>query len=160
MLRNVLILLGLLIVVLLAIQLVPYGRDHSNPPVLSEPQWDSPQTRALFMTACRDCHSNETAWPWWTRVAPSSWLVWNHVAEGRTQLNVSEWDSGAYDAEDAARLVRDGKMPLSSYVLMHPEAKLSEADRAALVKGLEATFGGSAEGESGEQGEEGEEGEG
>ena len=54
-------------------QLVPYGRDHSNPPVTAEPNWDSPETRALFKRACFDCHSNETVWPWYAYVAPFSW---------------------------------------------------------------------------------------
>jgi hypothetical protein len=53
------------------IQVVPYGRSHTNPPVQSEPKWDSPQTRALAVRACYDCHSNETTWPWYTNVAPS-----------------------------------------------------------------------------------------
>jgi hypothetical protein len=60
------------VVVFVAIQLVPYGRDHTNPPVTAEPRWDSPQTRTLAVSACFDCHSNETAWPWYTNVAPFS----------------------------------------------------------------------------------------
>ena len=61
--------------VLLIIQFVPYGRDHTNPPVIAEPAWDSPQTRALFFRACADCHSNETKWPWYSTIAPASWLI-------------------------------------------------------------------------------------
>ena len=68
--------LGLAIGGFLLIQFVPYGRSHTNPPVLSEPAWDSPETRVLAQTACFDCHSNETDWsPWYTKVAPASWLV-------------------------------------------------------------------------------------
>jgi len=52
------------VIVLAAIQLVPFGRDHQNPPVTGEPAWDSPRTRELFFRACKDCHSNETTWPW------------------------------------------------------------------------------------------------
>ena len=62
-------------VVLVAIQLVPYGRDHRNPPVTQEPRWDRPETRALAMRACFDCHSNETVWPWYTYVAPVFFAV-------------------------------------------------------------------------------------
>ena len=57
-----------------AIQLVPYGHNRSNPPVTGEPAWDSPQTRAYAKQACFDCHSNETIWPWYSYVAPASWL--------------------------------------------------------------------------------------
>ena len=62
----------IVIVGFLAIQLVPYGRTHTNPPVTAEPAWDSPQTRALAVRACFDCHSNETVWPWYTSIAPIS----------------------------------------------------------------------------------------
>lgn len=71
--------LGTLLVLLLAIQLVPYGRDHTNPPVVAEPAWDSPATRALFVRACADCHSNQTVWPWYSHVAPVAWLVAHDV---------------------------------------------------------------------------------
>ena len=76
-----------LIVVLVAIQLVPYGRRHTNPPVTQEPGWDQPRTRALVARACFDCHSNETAWPWYAHMAPLSWLVQRDVDEGRRALN-------------------------------------------------------------------------
>ena len=59
----------------LLIQLVPFGRDHTNPPVVQEPNWDSPATRELAQRACFDCHSNETVWPWYSNIAPVSWLV-------------------------------------------------------------------------------------
>ena len=74
------------------IQLVPYGRSHDNPPVTAEPQWDSPETQALVKRACYDCHSNETKWPWYSNVAPVSWLVQNDVNEGREHVNLTEWD--------------------------------------------------------------------
>ncbi|MRR33844.1 hypothetical protein EG829_03970, partial [bacterium] len=61
------------------IQAVPYGRNHDNPPVVREPNWDSPETRGLAKRVCFDCHSNETVWPWYTWVAPVSWLVYRDV---------------------------------------------------------------------------------
>ena len=73
------------------IQLVPYGHTHTNPPVVQEPAWYSARTRQLFMAACADCHMNETQWPWYSSVAPVSWLVARHVQEGRERLNFSEW---------------------------------------------------------------------
>ena len=71
----------------LAVQLVPYGRAHDNPPVNSEPAWDSPATRALAKQACYDCHSNETEWPAYANIAPISWFVQHDVNEGRAVLN-------------------------------------------------------------------------
>ena len=70
------------LVAALAIQVVPYGRDQVNPPVRMEPAWDSPQTRDLARRACFDCHSNETEWPPYSRVAPASWILQRDVTEG------------------------------------------------------------------------------
>lgn len=125
----------------LLIQLVPYGRDHSNPPVAAEPDWDAPETRDLFFRACKDCHSNESIWPWYSSIAPMSWLVTRDVAEGRSHFNVSEWGREGNHGEEAADLVRDGEMPPWFYLPAHPEAQLSEQEREALVAGLKATFG-------------------
>src|SRR5574340_945670 len=69
----------------LLIQLVPYGRNHTNPPVTGEPRWDSPQTRALAARACFDCHSNETKWRWYSNIAPISWLIQRDVDSGRAR---------------------------------------------------------------------------
>ena len=79
-----LVLLGLLI------QLIPLSGRGNNPAVVSEPKWDSPQTRALVKRACFDCHSNESRWPLYAYVAPVSWLIYNDVMEGRSRLNFSE----------------------------------------------------------------------
>ena len=81
--KIVLILLAVLLGGFLLMQFVPYGRNHSNPPVISEPHWDSPQTRELAVDACFDCHSNETNWPWYSNIAPVSWMVQRHTDEGR-----------------------------------------------------------------------------
>ena len=128
---------------LLVIQLVPYGRDHTNPAVVSEPVWDSPATRAMAVTACFDCHSNQTVWPWYSNIAPISWLIQRDVDEGRDHLNFSAWrpDEGSH----AAFTVSSGQMPPATYLLAHPEANLSAADKAAFVDGLIATLGGPAD---------------
>jgi mono/diheme cytochrome c family protein len=128
-----------------AIQLVPYGRDHSNPPVTAEPQWDSAATRDLAKRACFDCHSNETVWPWYSNVAPVSWLVQHDVNEGREHLNFSEWDKPQKEADEAAEAVREGEMPLPIYLPTHPEARLTDAEKQALIAGLEATIGSKGE---------------
>jgi hypothetical protein len=136
-----------------AIQLVPYGWRQTNPPVAGEPGWDSPRTRELFFRACADCHSNQTKWPWYSRVAPVSWLVIRDVEQGRSHLNVSEWNRPQKDAHEAAGEVREGKMPLPIYLPAHPEARLSAAEKSDLLRGLEATFG-TGKGGGGEGGEE------
>jgi heme-binding protein len=133
--------LGVVVVALIAIQLVPYGRDHTNPPVRQEPRWDSATTRELTKRACFDCHSNETTWPWYTNVAPVSWLSQYDVVEGRRAVNYSEWDRPQKEARESAKTVSKGEMPPWVYLLPRPHARLSAAERAALIRGLEATFG-------------------
>ena len=124
------------------IQLIPFGHDHTNPPVVAEPQWDSPQTRALFMRACGDCHSNETVWPWYSNVAPVSWLVAHDVQEGRENLNTSNWGQQKRNkGYDAAEEVEEGDMPPAVYLPTHPEARLSDDEKTRLIAGLKATFG-------------------
>jgi mono/diheme cytochrome c family protein len=127
--------------VIVAMQLVPYGRDHTNPASGKEPEWDSPQTRELVVRACFDCHSNETRWPWYSNVAPVSWLLQHHVNEGREHLNFTEWDTPQKHAHEAAHEVEEGEMPMWSYLLLHGEAELSDTDKQALIRGLEGMFG-------------------
>ncbi len=140
--KIVLIVVAVLVGGILLIQLAPYGRDHTNPPVVQEPAWDSPQTRELAMRACGDCHSNTTVWPWYSNIAPVSWLVYRHTVEGRDKLNFSEWNRPQRDADEAAEMVSEGEMPLVPYVMMHKSAQLTPAEQEALIQGLQATFGG------------------
>jgi mono/diheme cytochrome c family protein len=138
------VLIGIVIVVcgFLLIQLVPYGRNHTNPAVINEPNWDSPQTRELAQRACYDCHSNETVWPWYSNVAPVSWLVQHDVEEGREYLNFSTWGSGGEgrEPEEAIEVLSEGRMPPSNYLPTHPEAHLTQAEKQALINGLRATI--------------------
>lgn len=128
----------------LLIQLIPYGRDHTNPPVLSEPNWNSPQSRELAQRACFDCHSNETVWPWYSNIAPVSWLVQRDVVEGREKLNFSTWAQGGGEkADEMVEVIAEGEMPLPIYLLTHAEARLTAAEKQALMDGLQATAGGS-----------------
>ncbi|GAB4147871.1 MAG: hypothetical protein Fur0021_07080 [Candidatus Promineifilaceae bacterium] len=130
------------VVLLLLIQVVPYGRDHANPPVMQEPNWDSPETRALAQVACFDCHSNETVWSWYTNVAPFSWLVQHDVEEGRSKLNFSEWrltNQHEEEMDEISETLREGEMPPLLYTLIHTNARLSAAEREQLIRSLEAT---------------------
>jgi hypothetical protein len=95
----------------------------------------APEVSAILSRACYDCHSNATKWPWYSRVAPVSWLVVSDVNDGRRHLNFSEW--AAYDRSKAAKKMQEideevsiKAMPLSSYTLLHPEARLSDQERA------------------------------
>lgn len=126
----------------LLIQLVPYGRNHTNPPVHSEPNWDSPQTRELAQRACFDCHSNETVWPWYSNVAPISWLVQHDTEEGREHLNFSAWNDGGKGEkpEEIVETIAEGEMPLKVYLITHPEARLTDIEKKALMEGLQATI--------------------
>jgi len=133
------ILVASLFVAFLLIQVLPiYGL--TNPPVINEPAWDSPETRALAKRACFDCHSNETVWPWYAHVAPVRWLVVNDAEKGRKAFNFSDWHSGDLFGEVAARQISSGGMPLPQYLLMHPEARLTEAEKQRLILGLLATM--------------------
>jgi mono/diheme cytochrome c family protein len=127
--------------VILLVQLVPYGRAHRNPPRIGEPPWNAPRTRQLFISACGDCHSNETRWPWYSHVAPASWLVQRDVEQGRSHFDVSEWGREGNEGDEAAEELESGEMPPWFYLPLHPEARLSEADERALLAGLRATFG-------------------
>ena len=129
----------ILIVLLVVIQAVPYGRAHDNPPVLAEPQWDSAATRSLAVAACYDCHSNEVVWPWYTNIAPVSWLATRDVNEGRDELNFSEWDTGEQETDDLAEVIESGEMPPIYYGWMHPAARLTDAELQQLIAGLEAS---------------------
>lgn len=139
--KNVLRVLGGVVGLFVLMQLVPYGRDHTNPPVTAEPSWPSPEVRALAARACFDCHSNETKWPWYTNVAPSSWLVAHDVEEGRRELNFSEWDRKQKHAKDAEEELREGEMPPGVYLPLHPEAKLTDAEKKQLGDAFVAMFG-------------------
>lgn len=123
------------------IQLVPYGRTHANPPVQSQPRWDSARTKALFAQACGACHSNLTSWPWYSNVAPISWLVQHDVADGRARFDVSAWQQQPQPpAERVAEMVRAGRMPPLQYKLVHSESRLSSAQKAQLAAGLLRTY--------------------
>ena len=126
-----------LVVVFVAIQFVPYGWKHSNPPVTQDAPWPDAESEHLARVACYDCHSNETNWPAYTYVAPFSWLTRRDVEEGRDKLNFSEWDRDQGEADKAAREVRDGSMPPDQYVLIHRDADLSDAEKEHLIAALE-----------------------
>jgi len=124
---------------LLVMQVIPYGRAHTNPPVTVAVAWDSRETESLIRGACFDCHSNETRWPWYSHVAPVSWLVQSDVDEAREKLNFSE--GNLKEIGEVAEVVHEGEMPPWFYRPAHREARLSPEEKQSLVRGLRATFG-------------------
>jgi hypothetical protein len=141
-----LVIVGICVCLGVISQAIISTRAHTNPPVIGEPIWDSPATRQLAQRACFDCHSNETAWPWYTNVPPFSYLVLNDVREGREHLNFSEWGVIPEDHEDhedhleeIGEVILEGEMPPRQYLLMHPEARLSSEEKNALARGLQTT---------------------
>ena len=130
--------LALLIFVL--IQLVPFGQINFNPPVVSEPQWDSPETRSLVATHCFDCHSNETNWPWYSRIAPARWLIAMDVQEGRLALNFSDWQHYPQPLAEMVEEVMQGSMPPAKYTIAHPQAAFTETTRAIFIEALGRSF--------------------
>jgi hypothetical protein len=132
--RNLLV--GLAAALLIA-QLVPYP-PAENPPVGDEVP-APPAVREVLRTSCYDCHSNETVWPWYSRVIPTKWLVRGHVVEGRGKLNFSTWGEypparAARKLEEVVEMVEEGEMPLPSYVRLHKDAALSPEETALILE--------------------------
>jgi hypothetical protein len=130
---------GALGLILVGIQVVPV--DRRNPAVESEVP-ASPEVRTILHRACYDCHSNETVWPWYSRIAPLSWLIAHDVHEGRDNLNLSTWNRLGAEQRVKARQkawkeVVDGEMPPWRYVSAHPQAGLSSQDKTLLHEWLQ-----------------------
>jgi len=92
----------------------------------------------MLKSACYDCHSNTSKFPWYSNIAPTKWLVYNHINEGREELNFSEWntlekDDKADILDDISSIILEGEMPIKGYTILHSEANLSEADREAIA---------------------------
>ena len=116
------------------IQLIPV--DRSNPPVETDLP-ASPVVKAILKRVCYDCHSNETVWPWYSQMAPFSWLLAWDVQEGREELNFSRWNR--YSPKERTKKVKEiweeieeGEMPPWLYLPLHPEARLSAEERAVV----------------------------
>jgi Haem-binding domain len=121
-------------VAFIAIQLVPVNRTN---PAVQGGFHGSAELVSVLRRACYDCHSNETVWPWYSRVAPVSWVIVHDVNEGRAALNFSTWnqlspEKQAEAMKESWEEVAEGKMPTWYYVALHPEARLSTSDQSVL----------------------------
>lgn len=134
---------GLIVAGLLLMQLVPVQRD--NPAVVTAMNWSTPETHDLWNRACADCHSSETKWPWYAMLAPTSWITTLDVKAGRRGFNISELTSYAADElpdlpDGIGRRIKNGAMPPKEYLLLHPEARLTEDEKKLLTEGMAATL--------------------
>ncbi len=140
--RTILLGLGAVIVVIVLITIGVILLE-TNPPVQQEPNWDSSQTRTLAQRACFDCHSNETVWPFYSKLPFSSWLVVFDTYRGRRNLNFSEWSSTSTrgrernSPREMTRTIENGSMPPSYYTILHPAAVLSAQEKQQLITGLQ-----------------------
>ena len=131
------------VVLLAGAQLIPVNR--TNPPVTSDVSAPL-EIKSLLRNACYDCHSHETVWPWYSRVAPVSWLIASDVKEGRGKMNFSTWadykpaKQGVL-LDDAAEQIRQGDMPPFYYAWMHPNARLTDAQKEQLVTWMKSGAG-------------------
>jgi hypothetical protein len=126
------VVLGLM---LTAMQFVPATRKPASGGAEAKPvhlaEVIDPQVGRILDRSCGDCHSNDTHWPWYSRLAPVSWILSKHVTKGRQKLDFSKWASERHSANELTEVcdaVSDGSMPLRSYTLFHPGAKLSDQD--------------------------------
>ena len=127
---------GGLVLLLLVVQLVP-AAPADNPPVEEELEVP-PEVAEVLRQSCYDCHSHETTWPWYAHVAPMKWLVRDHVADGRSNLNFTAWnrlsaEDRPHKLEEVAEEVEEEHMPLRSYLILHRDARLSDAERELLI---------------------------
>jgi hypothetical protein len=133
---------AIIIIVIIVIQLIPSDRPEviaTNDSDLLKNVNVPDSVSRILKSACYDCHSNETKYPWYAYVAPVSWLVSRDARLGRANMNLSEWETlskmdKASLLSDIADEVESGEMPMPIYVLMHPEAKLSAMERTLIVR--------------------------
>jgi hypothetical protein len=130
-----------LAVMVAAVQFVPYGWWHENPPIVQDAPWPDAESERIARQSCYSCHSNETEWPAYSYVAPMSWLVRSDVERGREELNFSDWDEFGDEADDAVEVVDEGEMPPGRYTMIHRDATLSASERDTLLRALIAMGG-------------------
>jgi hypothetical protein len=138
--------LAALLVILVALQFfgpeAPETREDNPGDLLAVEQVDA-EIAGLLRNACYDCHSMETKYPWYAGIAPVSFRIYGHVEHGREELNFSEWASlkkigKVKRLKDIEEVLEEGEMPLKDYLLLHPEGRLTDAQRASLMEWADA----------------------
>jgi len=128
------------LVLFLLIQLIPFGHNRTNPSVVSEPNWSSPEARALVKEHCFQCHSNETNWTWYANIAPGSWLIAYDVIAGRNAFNFSDWKNRPGELDEMVGAIQEGEMPPVQYWIFHPNSKMDAQQKQDLTKALESSL--------------------
>jgi len=145
--KAIKIIIAGLVLIFIGVQFIPTGipenKSDEGKSIVNDSLINSPVLEQ-FRKSCFDCHSNQVNLPWYSKVAPSSWLLAGHINEGRSYLNFSEW--GAYSTREKIGLLEDirdevsaGKMPLKSYLLVHGEARLDSAQKSSILKWVDDT---------------------
>ena len=133
-------LLAAAVALFLLIQLIPFGHDHTNPPTVSEPNWSSPEARALVKEHCFQCHSYETEWPWYSNIAPGSWLIAFDVIAGRREFNFSDWNNNPGELDEMIGAINEGEMPPVQYWIFHPSSRLNDQQKKDLINALQSSL--------------------
>jgi hypothetical protein len=126
---------------LIAIQLIRFSHENpSEPAPLDVP----PQIETLLERACYDCHSNKTVWPWYSHIAPVSWLVYRDVEDGRKHLNFSQWPvepkKSRKKYREISKVIAEDEMPMAIYIPLHPDARLSDSEKKSLIDWADERF--------------------
>jgi hypothetical protein len=127
------------IILLGLIQLIPFGHNHTNPSIVSEPKWSNPEARALVKEHCFQCHSNETSWPWYSNVAPASWLLQFDVDAARRKFNFSDWNNNPGEIGEMTEVIQSGSMPPVQYWIFHPSSRLNSQQKQDLINALSSS---------------------
>lgn len=134
-----------LFIVLIVIQFIKPDKNQSSADTPNDifAHYQAPDSiKQLIHTACYDCHSNNTAYPWYSEIQPVAWWLADHVKEGKSEINFSEFASytpkkGDHKLEELIEMVKEEEMPLKSYTLIHGDARLSNAQRVAITNWAE-----------------------
>ncbi len=129
------LILSIVVGIFVIIQLIPV--NQTNPPIVRDAGAPE-EVRDILLTSCYDCHSNESIWPWYSRIAPGSFLITRDVIEGRKHLNFSEFsDLNEYDstkiAAEIIEVIKEEQMPILPYLLLHPKASLRDSEAKILI---------------------------
>lgn len=130
-----------ILLILIGFQFIPFSKVENQPGKTVDMLTSiNPPTEVaeLIRKACYDCHSNETVFPWYFKIAPASWMVNNHISEARENVNFSDWSLFSIDdqigiLQSCSEEIEENEMPLFSYKIMHPLARLDQKEKALIT---------------------------
>ena len=141
MARIVNIIFIIVFLILLGIQFIPINKTN---PIITQDIQAPAEVKSILRNSCYNCHSNETKWPWYSELAPVSWMIVNDVNDARKKLNFSSWDKISFEKKEELKKdiwdeVRQDEMPLSLYLYLHPDAKLDLSQKNMIKKWITGT---------------------